>query len=151
MNPLTLLTTLALAALSTSTAIETPHPYHTPPAPLLSRSFTWSSWVDSLITDPSHALSPEEALAAFNNANTDTDSNTSDAIKRQQLANCQQLSSRSPSTSDAVACINDLAARGKAGQKCNVDGYQARVQCRLGSADVVTVRGRDDAPKSVNW
>ncbi|KAI4660937.1 uncharacterized protein J4E79_005505 [Alternaria viburni] len=148
MKTTVLLTTLTLATLASSTALKSPR-----------STFTWTSWVDSLIADPAHAMSPEEAIAAFNTANPNPNpglstsgASTSDAAldKRQAFANCQQLSQRPPSVPDAVACINDLASRGNAGQECNVDGFTARVQCRLGSADVVSVRGRDDAPKSVN-
>lgn len=143
----TFLTALTLATLGSSTAL--------PPR----STFTWTSWVDSLIADPAHAMSPSEALAAFNAVNpnpnpdfsTSPDTDDANLDKRQAFANCQQLSSQPPSVPDAVACINDLAGRGNAGQACNVDGYTARVQCRLGSADVVSVKGRDDAPKSVNW
>ena len=142
MKTTVLLTTLTLATLGSSTALKTPR-----------STFTWTSWVDSLIADQAHAMSPEEAIAAFNAANPNPNPDLDDANldKRQAFANCQQLSQRPPSVPDAVACINDLAGRGNAGQECNVDGYTARVQCRLGSADVVSVRGRDDAPKSVNW
>ncbi|KAI4710793.1 hypothetical protein J4E89_004383 [Alternaria sp. Ai002NY15] len=142
MKTTVLLTTLTLATLGSSTALKTPR-----------STFTWTSWVDSLIADPAHAMSPEEAIAAFYAANPNPNPDLDDANldKRQAFGNCQQLSQRPPSVPDAVACINDLAGRGNAGQNCNVDGFTARVQCRLGSADVVSVRGRDDAPKSVNW
>ena len=144
MKTTVLLTTLTLATLGSSTALKTPR-----------STFTWTSWVDSLIADPAHAMSPEEAIAAFHaaNPNPNPDLSTDDANldKRQAFGNCQQLSQRPPSVPDAVACINDLEGRGNAGQECNVDGFTARVQCRLGSADVVSVRGRDDAPRSVNW
>ncbi|KAL1801380.1 hypothetical protein ACET3X_001722 [Alternaria dauci] len=133
MKPTTLLATLSLAALGT--AIPSPSP---DTSPYITSSFSWVSWVDSIIADPSTALSPEEALAAFNaGASAPEDLLT----KRQAFANCQQLTSSPPSVGDAVACINDLAGRGRAGQNCDVSSISGAVQCRIGSANIVTVRG----------
>jgi hypothetical protein len=71
--------------------------------------------------------------------------------KRQAFGSCQQVTSSPARVSDAVWCINDIARRGKAGQNCDVSNVSGRVQCRLGTVHIVTVRGRDDAPRSVNW
>ncbi|KAG9187454.1 hypothetical protein G6011_05325 [Alternaria panax] len=64
MRTTTILATLSLAALGTAI----PSPDLLPPdnAPYIQSSFSWAAWVDSVIADPSTALSPEEALAAFN-------------------------------------------------------------------------------------
>jgi hypothetical protein len=145
MKATTILATLSLAALGA--AMPSPDSPPTGTSPYIKSSFSWVDWVDSLIADPSTALTAEEALAAFE-AGAE---NPEDLTKRQEFANCQQLTSSPPSVGDAVSCINDLAGRGKAGQNCDVSSIGGAVQCSIGSAHIVTVRGGTNAPTSVNW
>jgi hypothetical protein len=145
MKATTILATLSLAALGA--AMPSPDSPPTDTSPYIKSSFSWVDWVDSLIADPSTALSAEEALAAFEAGAEDPE----DLTKRQEFANCQQLTSSPPSVGDAVSCINDLAGRGKAGQNCDVSSIGGAVQCSIGSAHIVTVRGGTNAPTSVNW
>ncbi|CAN9085239.1 unnamed protein product [Alternaria alternata] len=144
MKATTILATLSLAALGA--AMPSPDSPPTDTSPYIKSSFSWVDWVDSLIADPSTALSAEEALAAFEAGAEDPE----DLTKRQEFANCQQLTSSPPSVGDAVSCINDLAGRGKAGQNCDVSSIGGAVQCSIGSAHIVTVRGGTNAPTSVN-
>ncbi|KAF1944803.1 hypothetical protein EJ02DRAFT_509979 [Clathrospora elynae] len=111
-------------------------------APIVHSDFSFVEWVDTLIADPENALSPEEAIAAFT-------ASSASLSKRQTFGNCQQLSQYPASIPDAVWCINNLAARGQAGQNCNVDGYGI-LQVKHGKAQIHTVKGGNSPLKSVN-
>ncbi|KAF1845383.1 uncharacterized protein K460DRAFT_366272 [Cucurbitaria berberidis CBS 394.84] len=142
MKSAALFTTLAFAATAVAAASPAAAPVQEPEAAIVHSDFSFTAWVDSVIADPENALSPEEAVAAFN-------AGLSTLEKRQTFGNCQQLGDRPAQVPDAVWCINDLAARGRAGQNCDVNS-SSRAQCTHNVAQIVTVRGRDDAPSSVN-
>jgi hypothetical protein len=112
--------------------------------PIVQSDFSFANWVDSVIADPSTALSPEEAVAAF-------DTKLVSPGKPQTYDNCQQSSSYPASVDDAVWCINDLARRGHAGQICDVSNVSGLWQCARRSTVLVTVRGPNYKPMSVNW
>jgi hypothetical protein len=106
--------------------------------------FSFSSWVDNLISDPSSALTPEQALDHFNAGLT---SSTNHLHKR---ADCEQKGDQPALVGDAASCIQELAARGAAGQECNVDSVM-KSQCRRSFAQIVTVKGDPfKGPKSAN-
>jgi hypothetical protein len=114
-------------------------------SPIVQSDFSFENWVESVVTDPSTALSPEEAIAAF-------DTKLVFLGEPQAYDNCQQSGSYPASVDDAVWCINDLARRGHAGQICDVSNVGGGMtQCTHGSAILVTVRGHSYNPGSVNW
>jgi hypothetical protein len=52
---------LALAVLGTAVSSSSSK------APIAQSNFSFASWIDSVVADPSKILSPEEAVASFNN------------------------------------------------------------------------------------
>jgi hypothetical protein len=129
---------LALAVLATAVPSPSTEP------PIVQSDLSFANWVESVITDPSMALSPDEAVAAFDNKLISPG-------EPQAYDNCQQSSSYPASVDDAVWCINDLARRGHTGQICDVSNVSGLWQCARGSAVLVTVRGPNYKPMSVNW
>ncbi|PVH96344.1 hypothetical protein DM02DRAFT_617327 [Periconia macrospinosa] len=116
---------VALSALSA--AIPTPEAE--PETALIHTDFSFAKWVDSIIADPKHALTPEQALAAAN-----ASISSGGLEKRQTFENCRQLGNPAK-VPEAVWCINYLASQGANGQNCPVTctatavctWYQARI------------------------
>ncbi|KAH7066274.1 hypothetical protein BKA63DRAFT_524092 [Paraphoma chrysanthemicola] len=125
-------------------AIATAIPAGSSDSSIVQSDFSISSWVDSLASDPSNALTPSEALEQYNAGVGNPLS------KRQEFANCEQKGKSPAKAGDAVACINELAARGRAGENCNVNAPTIS-QCKIGQAQIVTVKGTPGkGPDSVN-
>ncbi|KAF1845385.1 uncharacterized protein K460DRAFT_366273 [Cucurbitaria berberidis CBS 394.84] len=135
MHPLIAAIVVSITTLSaTATAIAVPE------APLLHSDFSFSAWVDSLIADPSTALTPSEAIAAFNSSLT---SSSSALSKRQEFRNCNQKGSRPAKVPEAVWCINYLADRGRKGETCDLGTqFVAKAQCTWYDAQIVSIRTR---------
>ncbi|KAF2029501.1 hypothetical protein EK21DRAFT_89742 [Setomelanomma holmii] len=128
------------------TAIATAMPAGTSDPSIVVSDFSIANWVDSITTDPSTALTPEEVLEKFNGGIGNPLS------KRQEFANCVNKSDdgEAANANDAIACINELAARGQAGQMCDVNSTQ-KSQCKKGRAQIVSVKGDPNkGPTSVN-
>lgn len=78
-SKLLFLTSLALAQWGTAA------PAPAPEAEIVHSDFSFSKWVDTLISDPEHALTPEQALAAANATR-----HTRFTDKRQRVTDCIQ-------------------------------------------------------------
>jgi hypothetical protein len=115
-------------------AVVTALPAGTSDADIIESNFSFANWVDTLIADPSTALSPEDALEQFHQEEIHTG-----LAKRQEFRNCVQAGDQPALARDAVSCINELADRGRAGQQCNVNST-SKSQCRRQFAQIVTVK-----------
>jgi hypothetical protein len=133
------LSSLALAVLGTAI------PSSSSSASTARSAFSFTDWVDSVIADPSTALSPEEAVAAFNTSVVSFDHGDPPWGK------CEVVWNYPATVDDAVWCINDLAGRGKSGEICNVNDIGPLAQCTHGFMAVWTERRFKWAPTSVNW
>jgi hypothetical protein len=122
--------TIFLAFAAVATAI----PAGTSNADIIQSTFSFASWVDTIIADPNTALSPEEALEQFHK-----EAIHNGLAKRQEFRNCAQIGDQPALARDAVSCINELADRGRAGQQCNVNAT-SKSQCRRQYAQIVTVK-----------
>jgi hypothetical protein len=126
-------------------AVATAIPAGTSGADTIQSDFSFANWVDTIIADPSTALSPEQALEQFHKEETNAG-----LAKRQDFRNCQQKGDQPALAQDAVSCINELADRGRAGQECDVNST-SKSQCRRGFAQIVTVKSNlQSGPKSMN-
>jgi hypothetical protein len=132
---------IALAFAAIATAI----PAGTSDTDIIESNFSFANWVDTLIADPSTALSPDEALEQFHKEETNTG-----LAKREDFRNCQQKGDQPALAQDVVSCINELADRGRAGQMCDVNST-SKSQCRRGFAQIVTVKANlQSGPTSMN-
>jgi hypothetical protein len=124
--------------------LTTAVPTSTSDSSIVHSDFSFSSWVDSLISDPTSALTPEQALEHFNA------SLTSRSNPLQKRVTCEQKGDQPALIGDVASCNQELIARGAAGQQCNVDSVM-KSQCRRSFAQIVTVKGDPFAgPKTMN-
>ncbi|KAJ4411008.1 hypothetical protein N0V85_003882 [Neurospora sp. IMI 360204] len=110
------LSTLPLVALGVLTSQVTAAPAVSEAAEVTTR-FSFSEWVDSIIADPSTALSPEEAVQAYLDTANATLPATDGAQKRgwdaQVICDANDGKKDRVKVADAVFCINYHAAAGQ--------------------------------------
>ncbi|QDS77944.1 hypothetical protein FKW77_001363 [Venturia effusa] len=100
----------------------------------ISTNFTFSRWIDSVISNPDgDVLTPDEALAAWNNTQTTTTSHG----RLEKRYGCNTIPGTEAPISDAVWCINNLASRGS--QKCTAAAVVHF--CTHGRARIMGVAG----------
>ncbi|KAG9250223.1 uncharacterized protein F5Z01DRAFT_678021 [Emericellopsis atlantica] len=124
------LTTTLLASLATLALAE---------SAVRSESFSFEKWTEEIIADPSgDHLSPEDAFKLA----MASEHQAVPHAKRD--VSCDQKPSAS--VSDAVQCINQLAAKGT--QECHASYGGATVFCTYGKAQVVAVTNKVEGTSS---
>ncbi|KAK3295363.1 uncharacterized protein B0H64DRAFT_417099 [Chaetomium fimeti] len=128
------LTTVALLAVCRAVGAA---PAAAEPA-VVTSDFSFAKWVDELIANPDTAMTPDQAVEAFNAARNNTGS--TEHSKRGDLTkrvSCNEKPGTEAPVSDAVACINYLASLGQ--QKCECQYYKQF--CKLGGAQLTGQSG----------
>ncbi|KAH6635964.1 hypothetical protein F5144DRAFT_508050 [Chaetomium tenue] len=105
---------------------------------VVSSDFSFADWVEQIIANPDAAMTPDQAVDAFNAARNNTGS--VEHSKRGELTKrvtCNESPGTEAPVHDAVACINYLASLGQ--QKCECQSY--RQFCSLGGAQLTGQSG----------
>ncbi|KAK3949501.1 hypothetical protein QBC32DRAFT_364216 [Pseudoneurospora amorphoporcata] len=106
-----LISSQALAAPATVTATESVAATKSKAAG--HERFSFAKWVDTIIADPDTALSPQEALQAYLDTVNSTTSAPAHDKRWDSQYECNYNSDKQAKASDAVICINNLAAAGQ--------------------------------------
>ncbi|KAF1916504.1 hypothetical protein BDU57DRAFT_538803 [Ampelomyces quisqualis] len=133
-------TTLIFALAAVSTAVPTASSQKE----IIQPGFSFATWTESRITDPTAARNVEALEKYRATQKRDT------KRKRQTFSSCEQKGDQPALVSDAVECVQELAGRGAEGQQCDVSSA-AKSQCRRRFAQIVTVKAYlDRGPTSMN-
>ncbi|OAL52297.1 hypothetical protein IQ07DRAFT_642018 [Pyrenochaeta sp. DS3sAY3a] len=117
--------------------------------------FSFAQWVDAISEDPQRAMSPQQAVVAFNET-LERRANQLDETKktRQSFSSCQVLGNNNEpaGSSEAAFCIHYLAVHGACPCELVATGtnYGARALCTWFSAQIIAERGATNAPMTVN-
>ncbi|KAF9876631.1 hypothetical protein CkaCkLH20_06039 [Colletotrichum karsti] len=129
----TLALTPLIGAFPTNGTFHSPSFHHKTARSNVVEAFSFSKWVDGLITNPDgDNLTPEEAVEAWR-----ASINGTHAAHVDKRVMCNTIAGTEAYVPDAVSCINQLAARGS--EACTVATVTAF--CVIGNAQITGVKG----------